>query len=223
MKVRCFKMWKWLQTLRQGKWLNKKLSWASSTASPLTPPSVSMCNLNLSLDRRKGRLAPTFLLPAPSLCGNSLVGVCDISNWAVTFQGHSLGLSFPIPAQFTCFWVKSSRTLIFATHFPPYEPLPRRVLHVLECLWDLGLSWGGWMCLSWTRNLTMAFGEGSGLWGSVHFLESLEDFLWLDFEDHLNQFLYLILFRGCSTLFFSRVTLSKASCPYSCMLPRLLP
>lgn len=122
MKVRYFKMWKWLQTLRQGKWLNKKLSWALSTASPLTPPSVSMCNLNLSLDRRKGRIAPTFLLPAPSLCGNSLVGVCDISNWAVTFQGHSLGLSFPIPAQFTCFWVKSSRKLIFVTHFPPYEP-----------------------------------------------------------------------------------------------------
>ena len=215
MKVRYFKMWKWLQTLRQGKWLNKKLSGAHSTASPLTPPSVSMCNLNLSLDRRKGRIAPTFLLPAPSLCGNSLVGVCDISNWAVTFQGHSLGLSFPIPAQFTCFWVKSSRKLIFVTHFPPYEPssmegppcalvpLPFRPLlgRMGVCVLDQESHYGLW----------------GGLWSlriSTFFRKSWRfPLAW--FEDHLNQFLCLILFRGYCTLF-SRVTLPKASYPLLC-------
>lgn len=34
----------------------------------------------------------------------------------------------------------------------------------------------------------MAFGEGCGLWGSVHFLESLEDSLWLDLKTTWTSF-----------------------------------
>lgn len=122
MKVRCFKMWTWLQTLRQGKWLNKKLSWAPSTASPLTPPSVSTCNLNLSLDRRKGRLAPPSSCQPPPFVGipwlESVISQTGLSLFRVTLWGYPS----PIPVQFTCFWVKSSRKLLFPTHCPPHEP-----------------------------------------------------------------------------------------------------
>lgn len=115
-------MWKWLQTLRQGKWLNKKLSWAHCTASPLTPPSVSTCNLNLSLDRRKGRPAPPSSCQPPPFVGipclESVISQTGLSLFRVTLWGYPS----PIPVQFTRFWVKSSRKLLFPTHFPPHEP-----------------------------------------------------------------------------------------------------
>jgi len=160
-------------------------------------------------------------LPPPSSCQlppcveipwlESVISQTGLSLFRVTLWGC------PSPSQRSSHVseLRVAESSFFVTHFPPYEPssmegppcalvpLPFRPLlgRMGVCVLDQESHYGLW----------------GGLWSlriSTFFRKSWRfPLAWL--EDHLNQFLCLILFHGYCTLF-SRVTLSKASYPLLC-------